>query len=106
MWIARFAVPVALVLALLFACLAPDAARATATRVSAKEVLIQAQRAGGRNYTYSQGTAAELEGVQLARPPEDASCEALEAALTASGFVLAPVGPSDRQVYLVERVRR
>lgn len=102
MWIARFAVPVALVLALLFACLAPDEARRADT-VSARDVLVQAQRAGGRNYTYSQGTAAELQRVELPRPAPGASREALETALGAAGFTLAPVGPPDRNVVRVER---
>jgi len=104
MWIARFAVPVALVLALIFACLAPEATHREAM-VSAKAVLVQAQRAGGKNYTYSQALAAELERAQLARPSEDASAEALEALLSDAGFVLAPVGPAERNVVLVERKR-
>lgn len=104
MWISRFAVPVALVLALFFACLAPEEKRLTPT-VTAREVLVQAQRAGGWNYTYSQATAAELERAQLARPSEGASREVLEAALVAAGFSLVPVGPPEREVCLVELAR-
>ena len=104
MWIARFALPVALLLAMVFACLAPRATHQEAM-VSAKEVLLQAQRAGGKNYTYAKPLGVELERAQLARPPEDASAEALEALLGTAGFVLAPVGPADRHVVLVERKR-
>lgn len=103
MWIPRFAVPVALVLALLLACLAPRGSRAgSEATVSAREVLLQAQRAGGRSYTYTRATGAELERVELARPPEGASREVLEAALTEAGFALGPVGPEGR-VFRVER---
>lgn len=100
MWIARFAVPVALALAILFAGLSPRGARADAT-VSAKEVLLLAQRAGGRSYTYTQAIAAELDRTKLARPPEGASREVLEGVLAAAGFTLGPVGPEGK-VFRVE----
>jgi hypothetical protein len=104
MWIARFAVPVALILALFFACFAPGGARRSAT-VSAKEVLVQAQRAGGRSYTFSRDTAGELERVEVERPDSDASPEALEAVLGLAGFSVAPTGPEERRVFRVERSR-
>ena len=102
MWITRLAVPVALVLAMLFACLAPSEAKPLET-VSAKDVLVLCQRVSGRNYTYSQATGAELAQAALPRPPEEASQETLEALLKEAGFVLAAVGPADLNVFLVER---
>jgi len=101
MWIARLALPVALVLALLFPGLAPQGPRTSET-VSAKEVLFQAQRAGGRSYTYTRATGAELDRIELERPPRGASREVLEAALSEAGFALGPVGPEGR-VFRVER---
>jgi hypothetical protein len=103
MWIARFAVPVALVLSLLFACFAPKNHHAPPGTIHAEELLRLAQQAGGCNYTYSQATRAALAQVEVARPAEGASRENLEAALAASGFVLSQVGPPERKIFLVER---
>jgi hypothetical protein len=102
MAIARLAVPVALVLAVLLACLAPSPPRQD-PQVTAKEVLFLAQKAGEHSYTYSRSTAAELERVRLERPQMDASCQALEQALAAAGFSLTPVGGSVRKILRVGR---
>jgi hypothetical protein len=102
MWIARFAVPAALVLAMLFACLAPSEPAPRAT-VTAREVLTQAQRAGGRNYTFTLATGAELGRLELPRPPAEAPREALEGLLEAAGFVLTPAGAGALDLFRVER---
>ena len=103
MWITRYALPFALALSVLLACLAPKAAKPTGS-VPARELLILAQRASDRSYTYSQATAAALASVQVPRPEASSSLEALESAVRAAGFSLAAVGAPGNGTYLVARV--
>ena len=102
MFFSRYAIPFALAVAVLLACLAPRAP-APAPTIPARELLTLAQKAGGTNYTFDQTTAAALVEAKVARPPADASREVLESSLREAGFSLRPIGPPEKRVYLVER---
>jgi hypothetical protein len=102
MWITRFVLPATVVLSLLLACFAPRSTRPSAT-VSAREVLVQAQRLGGRKYVYSRATAAALAEVNLPRPDERAPLLQLEGALEQAGFRLEPLEASEKPLVRVER---
>jgi hypothetical protein len=102
MWIARFALPAALVLSLLLASLAPRAAEPAPT-ITAKELLVRTQEASGRSFTYDQGTAAALGSVRVLRPQADSSLGELETALGSAGFRLTPMGSPEKALYRVQR---
>ena len=103
MWsITRYAVPFALVVAVLLASLAPRAPAPSPT-ITARELLDLAQRAGGASYTFTQATSTALTGVTVPRPEETAPLARLESALVEAGFRLRRVGAGETPVFLVER---
>ena len=104
MWISRFALPFALAVAVLLACFAPRDAE-PAAKISARELLVLAQRASGQNYTFDKATGAALAALEVPRPGKEATQLELEASLRAAGFLLEPVGPPGKAIaFKVERV--
>jgi hypothetical protein len=100
MWLTRYAVPLALVVAVLLACFAPRAPERSSS-ITARELLAAAQAESGASYTYSRATGAALATTRLARPEEGADRAALEAALVAAGFRLEPLG-GEHELFRVE----
>lgn len=104
MWITRYAIPFALAVAVLLACLAPRDPE-PAAMIRARELMTLAQLSGGPNYTYSKDTGTALDAVTVARPAKGAKVAEIESALIAAGFRLKRVGPVELATFLVEPAR-